>query len=113
MDKPITSIEQFAAYIREYDSDTFNGPASDMTPFESLTVAGNLLAMFIDNYLDGDLIREELLSVLSEGRKEWLKSYGRLETDVMYDDDNQDRAVEIIYADQNKKIELPKKYQLL
>lgn len=110
---PIDTLEKFAKFLMDYDSDTFNAKNSSLEVAEAFELASNILARFVDDYIDGNLIDNELAEIRSRDRDVWLKEHGRTEKDVMYDDDNQDRAIEIIYSDENKKITLPEKYQLL
>ena len=46
-------IEQFAEIISEYESDTFSAVGSEITPAEAREVAEVLLAVWVDEHLDG------------------------------------------------------------
>jgi len=61
-----TSMAMFADLISDYESDTFTASGSAITPAEAIEVAQRILAVWIDDRLDGVIID----GVLAELREE-------------------------------------------
>ena len=58
-----TSMAMFADLISDYESDTFSASGSEITPAEAIEVAQRILAVWIDDRLDGVIIDGTLAEV--------------------------------------------------
>lgn len=62
----MNALERLQKNIAEYESDTFSAEGSNITADEALKVANELVTMWAERNLDGDLITEMLNDIREE-----------------------------------------------